>query len=269
MKAAGQFCRIKKNVMMKQFLLALLSTSIATGAFSNPKTLNETALKELEYQLDDVMEIMDTSFLKEQLRKVESDYSKTPNALNKLRLGIVYHEVGLNLSFFSSDGYKGFPKKSFDVLSELLESGSVTAEMIPFILSYRASALSLVSAETRKLKPLHQAFDLFEEAVEQYAHVSYLPEFLRGSVAENLPNLFFLKRRHAMRDFESIIQKQESSPAYANNKIMSFTYWAWANQHQKPKHRKLALSYLNKAIALDPDYIGGRQRAEDLKAKLN
>lgn len=254
---------------MKQFLLALLSTSIAAGAFSNTKTLNVATLKKLEHQLDDVMEIMDTSFLKEQLPKVESAYKKAPNAVNTLRLGIVYHEVGLNLSFFSNGAYKGFPKKSFDVLSELLESKSATAEMMPFILSYRASALSLVSAETRKLKPLHRAFDLFEEAVEQYAHVSYLPEFLRGSVAENLPKLFFIKRRHAARDFESIIGKYESNSAYASNKIMSFTYWAWANQHQKPKHRELTLLYLNKAIALDPDYMGGRQRAEELKAKLN
>jgi hypothetical protein len=49
---------------------------------------------------------------------------------------------------------------------------------------------------------------------------------------------------------------------------MSVTYWAWAKQHQSKKYRKQAITYLDKAIELDPNGEGGRKRAEDLKAKM-
>jgi hypothetical protein len=139
---------------------------------------------------------------------------------------------------------------------------------MPFIAAYRASALSLVSAETKKLKLLGQAFTLFKDAVEKYAAISYPPEFLRGSVAENLPWFFFSKRKFAKLDFQSIIDKQVINPDYANWKIMSFTYWAWARQHQSKKYRNQAISYLDKAIELDKSYQAGRKRAEELRSKL-
>ena len=139
---------------------------------------------------------------------------------------------------------------------------------MPFIASYRASALSLVGAETKKLKLLGEAFTLFGDAVKKYADVSYLPEFLRGSVAENLPWFFFTKRKFAKQDFQSIISKQDKNSDYANWKIMSFTYWAWAKQHQGNKYRNQAINYLDKAISLDPNYKAGRTKAEQLKLKL-
>ncbi len=49
---------------------------------------------------------------------------------------------------------------------------------------------------------------------------------------------------------------------------MSFTYWAWAKQHQNKKYRTQALQYLNKAIAPDPKYQAGRKRAEELKLQF-
>ena len=49
---------------------------------------------------------------------------------------------------------------------------------------------------------------------------------------------------------------------------MSFTYGAWAKQRQGTKHRTQAMAYLDKAIALDPNYKAGRQKAEDLKNKF-
>jgi tetratricopeptide (TPR) repeat protein len=175
----------------------------------------------------------------------------------------------LNLSFFSKSEFKGYSQKSYDLLSELYQSAGTSKELLPFVATYRASALSLVGAETKKLKLLGEAFRLFGESVEKYASVSYLPEFLRGSVAENLPWFFFSKRKFAKQDFESIIQKQDKNREYANPKIMSFTYWAWANQHQSKKYREQALVYLDKAIALDPNYQAGRKRADELRAKLN
>ncbi len=158
------------------------------------KQLDFLKVKAFEHQLDDVMEIIDTAELKFKLNEVEENFKKDPHEINKMRLGIVYHETALNLSFFSKTEFKGYAKKSFDVLSEIFNSPVTTKELLPFVASYRASALSLVGAETKTLKLLGEAFVLFDASVNNYASVSWLPEFLRGSVAENLPR-FFLKKK--------------------------------------------------------------------------
>ncbi len=232
------------------------------------QNLDFAKVKSIEHQLDDVMELIDTSALKLKLIEVEASYKANPSELNKSRLGIIYHETALNLSFFSKTDYKGYARKSLDVLTEIFDSPNTTIELMPFIAAYSASALSLVGAETKKLKLLGEAFILFKDAVEKYATISYLPQFLRGSVAENLPWFFFSKRKAAKLDFQSIIDKQEINADYANWRIMSFTYWAWAKQHQSNKYRKQAISYLDKAIELDKNYQAGRKRAEDLRSKL-
>ena len=238
------------------------------GLIAQNQQLDLTKLKSFEHQLDDVMELIDTAELIIKLKEVEATYQQNPLEINQVRLGIIYHETALNLSFFSKTAYKGYAKKSFDTLSELLNSPNTTKELLPFIAAYRASALSLVGAETKKLNLLGQAFSLFEDAVKEYAAVSYLPEFLRGSVAENLPWFFFSKRKFSKQDFQSIIDKQDKNAAYANWKIMSFTYWAWAKQRQHNKNKIQSLSYLDKAIELDPNYKAGRQRAEELKIRM-
>jgi tetratricopeptide (TPR) repeat protein len=230
--------------------------------------LDFSTVKAFEQQLDDVMELIDTAALKIKLGEVEENFAQNPSEMNKLRLGIIYHETALNLSFFSKTAFKGYARKSFDILSELFEAAGTTRELLPFIASYRASALSLVGAETKKLGLISEAFGLFKDAVEKYSDVSYLPEFMRGSVAENLPWIFFSKRKFAKRDFQSIIDRQEKNSEYANWKVMSFTYWAWAKQHRGKKFRSQAIAFLDKAIQFDPDYQAGRQRAEELKAKL-
>lgn len=225
-------------------------------------------VKACEHQLDDVMELIDTTELKAKLNEVEKEYHQNSNEINKVRLGIIYHETALNLSFFSKTAFKGYAKKSFDTLTELFNSPNTTRELLPFIASYRASALSLVGAETKKLKLLGEAFALFKDAAENYSEVSYLPEFLRGSVAENLPWFFFIKRKFAKQDFQSIIDRQDKNSKYADWKVMSFTYWAWAKQRQGKKYRAQALAYLDKAILLDPNYKAGRTKAEELKISL-
>lgn len=225
-------------------------------------------VKAFEHRLDDVMELIDTTELKSKLKEVEENYKQNPSEINKTRLGIIYHETALNLSFFTKTEFKGYAKKSFDTLSGLFNSANTSKELLPFIASYRASALSLVGAETKKLKLLGGAFDLFNDAVKNYSTISYLPEFLRGSVAENLPWFFFTKRKLAKQDFQSIIDKQNKNEQFANWKIMSFTYWAWAKQRQSSKHRNQSLIYLDKSIKLDPNFKAGRQKSEELKNKM-
>jgi tetratricopeptide (TPR) repeat protein len=249
-------------------LLLIMAMTTSNSLIAQSQKLDFSKVKVFEHQLEDIMEIIDTTFLKAKLKEVEEDFNKNSNEINKVRLGIIYHETALNLTFLSKSSYKGYAKKSFDILTALFESKTTTKELMPFIASHRASALSLVGGETKKLGLVGEAFTMFEQAVNDYAEISYLPEFLRGSVAENLPFFFFKKRKFTKLDMQSIIDKQDKNPNYASPKIMSFVYWAWANQHQSKKFRTESLAYLEKAISLDPNYVGGRKRAEELKAKL-
>ena len=50
---------------------------------------------------------------------------------------------------------------------------------------------------------------------------------------------------------------------------MSFSYWAWARANSGKKYRQQAITYLNKAIEIDPNYNAGRKRAEELKEKYS
>lgn len=197
------------------------------------KTLND-----YQIALDDVMEFIDNNLLQAKLPEVEADYKANPSLLNKVRLGIIYHEVALNLGFFNKY-YKGYAQKSLTILSECESAPEASEALQPFILSYKASAMALVAGET-----------------------------LRGSVAENLPWFYFRKRALAKIDFENIIRKQAQHPEYASWKIMSFVYWAWAKQHPQRKYRSQALAYLQKAIELDPHYLAGRKRSEELMTKF-
>ncbi len=246
----------------------MLTMTTLNSATAQAQPLDFLKVKAFEHQLGDVIELIDTNQLKIKLNEIEEDYKQNPNEINKVRLGIIYHETALNLSFFSKTAFKGYAKKSFGTLSELFNSPATSKELLPFIASYRASALSLAGAETKKMKLLGEAFTLFNDAVKKYSDVCYLPEFLRGSVAENLPWFFFSKRKIANHDFQSIIDKQNGNGEYANWKIMSFTYWAWAKQRQSKKYRNQSLAYLDKAITLDPSYKAGRQKAEDLKERM-
>jgi hypothetical protein len=250
----------------KRFILILAAMTIAHGPHAQP--LDASKVKAYEHQLDDVMEIIDTTALKFQLKEVEAQFQQSPSEIHKVRLGIIYHETALNLGFLAKTRFEGYAQKSYDILSALHLDPQTTIELLPFVSSYRASALSLLAGETMKLGLVGDAFELFEESVQKYGAVSYCPEFLRGSVAENLPRIFFSKRKFAKVDMQSIIDKQRANSGYANWKIMSFVYWAWANQRQGGKYKTQALRYLDQAIALDPDYKAGRQRAEKLKAKL-
>mgnify|MGYP000912329241 CR=1 FL=1 len=253
---------------MKYKLLTLIITAMTITNGLKAQRLDFSKVKMYEHQLDDVMEIIDTTELKVKLKEVEEQFIIEPTELNKVRLGIIYHETALNLGFLAKTNFKGYSKKSYDVLSELFIDLNTTKELLPFITSYRASALSLLGGETMKLGLVGDAFIFFDESIEKYGDVSYSPEFLRGSVAENLPWFFFSKKKFAKIDMQSIIDKQIVNSEFANWKIMSFVYWSWANQRQSGKNKAQSLIYLDKAIALDPNYKAGRQRAEDLKAKM-
>ena len=223
-------------------------------------------VKAVEYQLSDVIELNNALEVRFKLKDVEERYLQTPNLVNGLRLGIIYYKTALYLSFFADVKFEGFAQKSYTILNELFNKTTIPTEWDLFIISYRASALALVSAETKKIKLLMNAFSLLNDAVKKYASISYLPEFLRGSIAQNLPWFYLTKRKIAKQDFQSIIKKYNENPEYANKKVMSNIYLAWARQHkQSKKYSVKVLEYLNNVITLDPHYNAGRKQAEDLK----
>jgi len=246
------------------FILITLTSAIKTTA----QKFDHKSIQHFEAALGDVMEIIDKELVIKKLNEVESQYKTNPNELNSVRLGLIYHEASLNLTFFNdTKKYAGYAQKSYDVLTKLSGDKSYTKELSIYIESYRASAIALVAAETKKLKLLNTAFQIFEKAIDTYAEVSPRPEFMRGSVAENLPFFMWKKKKYAKIDFESIVKKQKMNPNYADFRIMSFTYWGWAKAYKKRKFRKQAIEYLNQAIKIDPNYKAGRKRAEELKEK--
>ena len=74
--------------------------------------LDFSKVKMYEHQLDDVMEIIDTTELKVKLKEVEEQFLKEPTEISKVRLGIIYHETALNLGFVAKTSFKGYSKKS-------------------------------------------------------------------------------------------------------------------------------------------------------------
>ena len=80
------------------------------------QSLDFSKVKAFEHQLDDVMELIDTSEIKVKLKELESDYKQNPNEINKARLGII----------LSKTEYKGYAQKSFDILSGLFNSSETT-----------------------------------------------------------------------------------------------------------------------------------------------
>jgi len=216
------------------------------------------------------MEIIDKELVKQKMKEVEKDFQKDSNEFNKVRLGLIYHDVALNLTFFDkTKQYAGYAQKSYDILTKLSENEKTTPELMIYIDSYRASSLALIAGENTKLSLLGKAFNIFENTIKMYASVSPRPEFMRGSVAENLPIFMWKKRKFAKIDFESIIKKQEQKSDFADFRIMSFSYWAWARAYKRKKYRQQAIEYLNKAITIDPNYKAGRKRAEELKETYN
>ena len=228
--------------------------------------LNFSKVKAAEYQLNDVIELIDITVIKYKLHEIENDWNRAPIEINKIKIGIIYHEIAVNLDFLDKTKFKGYAEKSYHVLTNLSLDPNTTQEFLPFITSYRASALSLFAIETMRIGLIRDAFKLFEDSILQYSNVSYAPEFLRGSAAENLPWFFLSKKKFAKIDMQSLIDKQNDNKEFANNKIMSIVYWARANQNKKNKSQ--ALKYLDIAIALDPNYQAGRIKAEDLIDKL-
>jgi hypothetical protein len=96
---------------MRQLLITLTIVTMTTINSVTAQNLDFAKVKSIEHQLDDVMEVIDTSALKLKLIEVEESYKVNPSEMNKSRLGIIYHETALNLSFFQKQIIKDTQEK--------------------------------------------------------------------------------------------------------------------------------------------------------------
>ena len=253
---------MKKSAHIAATTLALVMMTLQLSAHS----LDLDRVHQIAHELDPYMEITDTSYLMAELPSINKKLAHSSTPLEQLQCAIFFHEVALN--FLNDPGYPGYAEKSHQITSVLLKNASIEPELIPFVLSYQGSSLSLMAAETRSLKQVKAALKIMDVAVEEYGNMCFAARFLRGSICENLP-WFMFKGKTIREDFSVMIELYEKDGAFANEKVMSFTYWAWANAHQGKKHRKQAIEYLETAISLDPEGIAGKEKAETLLRKLS
>jgi len=130
-----------------------------TVAELNAQNLNLKKLESYETTLDDVMEIIGKELVIKKMKEVEEDFQEKPDELNTVRLGLIYHDVALNLTFFDkTKKYAGYAQKSSDIITKLSENKKTTPELMVFIESYRASSLALIAGETKKLSLLGNSF---------------------------------------------------------------------------------------------------------------
>ncbi|MGL5889981.1 MAG: hypothetical protein ACRC3B_08850, partial [Bacteroidia bacterium] len=160
---------------MKPFILGLFMLTASTLTAQN-LTRNSVALAGIE--LEDVMEIIDTTGLRDRVLAAEKIAGESATLASRLRLGILYHEAALNFSFLSKTKDKGWAAKSYFLLDSI-HKADTSSLFHPYTAAYRASALALLAGEKGSLEQLGQAFSLFEIAVKNYADVCALPEFLR------------------------------------------------------------------------------------------
>jgi hypothetical protein len=73
--------------------------------------LNFSKVKAFEQQVEDVMELIDTTELKAKLKEVEEVFRQNQHEMNKVRLGIIYHETTLHYAFYQSLITKDILKK--------------------------------------------------------------------------------------------------------------------------------------------------------------
>ena len=90
----------------------MLAMTTINSVTAQTQTLDFLKVKNFEHQFDDVMELIDTTELKTKLKEVEENYKQNPTEITKARLGIIYHETALNLSFFSKQNLRAMLKKA-------------------------------------------------------------------------------------------------------------------------------------------------------------
>lgn len=212
----------------------------------------------------DISEILDPGQARANVTAAEHALNREHSVVNRLRLGIAYHEAALN---FLPSGVSGDAQKSYDILSAADLHAEVAPALEPYIFAYLASAQALLAADGGAIANVAAAFDIFDRVVARYGHVANITLFLRGSVAENLP-WFFFKANDAKRDLETIIARAEHDADYASSKTLSFVHFG-LGRLLAGDSVAAALQHLRYAMVLDTDGSGAGSLASPLIAKLS
>ena len=243
-----------KQLIQKSFaILALFSLALTVNAAG----LNREKVKSLETELATYMHATEAS-LNSDLQQMEATASNATSTLDKLKSAIFFHEVSAQL------GKEGYAQKSYDILSELSKSADTESELMPFVTAYEGSAQVLLGQETGKKSQIRKGIKTLTESVDSYRKYSYVSRFLRGTALENVG----LRKSIAREDFTMLIVNYEFDNSFSNAQVMSLAYTGWASLHQEKVYREKAISYLEKAISLDPQGISGKDKAQSLLKKL-
>jgi len=224
--------------------------------------------KEAISQLEDIMDISDLDRITSLLLEQRNITKLTPNTINKVRLGILYHDVALKSLSRNKAERRYYTEEAYRMLTNLSNDLKIEEELKPFVKAYQASVLALLGAERNNSQLVNQAFGLFEQAMQQYGHFCYAPQYLRARVAEQLPRSFG-KRRMARKDYSELIDRYGLDCRFATYKSMSYVYWAWAKLHNNKKNKKQLIRYLEQSIKLDRTGEAAGARAKLLLEELN
>lgn len=247
------------QLIQKSFaLFALLSLAVTMNAAG----LNRDRVTSIEAELEPYMQLTDNIALARDLPKMENKAESATTPLAKLQSAIFLHEIAAN--FQGNATYDGYAQKSYDILTALAADANTEAELMPFITAYQGSAQVLMGEETGSKKNIRKGIKTLDASVENYRKYSFVSRFLRGSTFERLD----LRKSVAREDFTMLVVNYEFNNEFANNKVMSHSYTAWANLHQDKVYRDKAISYLKKAISLDPKGSAGKQKAESLLKEM-
>lgn len=212
--------------------------------------------------LESYTEILSKDTLRSNVQELEN--IDQPDVLQQIALGLTYHELCvLHFMLGKDKRYAPYAARALGVLTSARPAAPEWS--LPMLDSYINSSQSLVAATKNNLIDLIRVIRKYDELIDQYGATSYHPEFLQGSLLENLPNVFGAHAK-AKKRFESVITKYTSDPSYTAPKIVSFCYLSLG---KLSKDQKTKIDYLGKSVETDTAGDGGSAQAKQILETLD
>lgn len=240
----------------------LILTLMGFSTLVNAQTLEENA-ELASNELAEVIDIVDFDQIMAKISSQKELIKKEPTFLNKVKLGILYHDGAMQLVGTKKAARRELAEESYTLLSILATESSKQPHLLPFVKAYQASSLGLLGAANTNNDLIKQSFVLFDQTIDQFGKAYYVPLYLRAKIAENLPYPYN-KKRWAKTDYSNLINWFESNSNSINNRTMIQTYLAWAKLHANKKDYSQAVQYLEEAIKLGQDNNSTVQKAKEL-----
>jgi hypothetical protein len=219
---------------------------------------NLSQLKDLEQ----FTEILNKNVLQDNQKTLEK--IAQPDVLEIIALGLTYHEICV--LYFMLEKNKQYAPYASKALTTLSSARPDAPEWtLPMLDSYINSSRSLVAAVKGNLIGLLRVIRDYDKLIDKYSATSYHPEFLQGSLLENLPNVFGAHSKAKQR-FENIVTKYNKDHAYATPKIISFCYLSLGKLSKNPKEK---IDYLEQSIKIDSSGDGGSTLAKKILGTIH